>query len=482
MSKFTAKIYYLPIWCLSLLLAVFVASIYGLRVLLVFWVCTALGLTLKNYRIVVLLILFAAAVGGARFYLQEALFKKNTELAGREVSFTANVIEHEIRYSRQQRLVLQVVRSDRESLQGKKIIATVQRFPDYKRGVMVTGSCLLKAPEAFDGFAYDRYLASKKIFLICENLRIESSHPSQFSFKHPFSYSNHQLASVIESLWVRPSSSLVLGLLVGSRESFSENMIDDFSRSGITHIIALSGYNITILIVFFDLIFIRLMLLKRVRIMLIAVAIFIFTIFVGAAASIFRAALMGSLVLFSKYSSRQVYPVRLLLVSAAMMILLQPFVLVYDMGFQLSFLATIGLLYLIPVFEKWFKFLPSFFAIRESLSTTMAATIMTLPLIVYQFEKVAVVGPLANVMVLPLIPLLMAGSALAVLISFVSKTLAMPLIVMVDLGCRAVFDISHWFAWLTWSSFNLTMSATGLIISYALLSLWIYFNVQKLKV
>ena len=113
---------------------------------------------------------------------------------------------------------------------------------------------------------------------------------------------------------------------------------------------------------------------------------------------------MGMIVLFAKYAGRQTKVNNILALTCVLMLLVNPNILLFDAGFQLSFLATIGLIYFVPIIEKYFQWLPEKFALRENFVTTMSAIILTLPLILYQFKRLSTVAPIVNLLILSVIP------------------------------------------------------------------------------
>ncbi len=395
------------------------------------------------------------------------------------VTITGYVQTQEVRSVSQQRLTIEIIQSDDTKLIGQTILVYTARYPEAKKGTVITSDCRLERPEPFDGFAYDRYLVTKSVFFLCRDAKITENETPKSYWPRPLEYPRIHIAQQIESLWPRPQSSLVLGLLLGTRESFPQITLTEFQRAGVTHIIALSGFNITILIVFLESIAIRLLIPKFVRLPLIVGGIIFFTIFVGAGASIVRAAIMGSLVLVGKYFARIASPLRLMLITATVMSMFNPFILLYDLGFQLSFLSTFGLLYLTPFFERLFFLIPTSFSLRESLATTMAATTTTLPLILFQFEQLSVVSPIANMLILPIIPWLMGAGALVVICSWVFPIIIPPLKWVVDFGCQYILSVSKIMSSFSWSSLPIKFSFTYLCISYFIIFIFILYVHKK---
>lgn len=261
-----------------------------------------------------------------------------------------------------------------------------------------------------------------------------------------------QLEGELYKIFPEPHASFMAGLLLGVRKGIPDYLMDDFNRTGLTHIIAISGYNITLLIVVVSGIFGFLNRKKRVIFSLIF--IFLFVILVGASASVVRAAIMGGISLMALFFGRRYFVGLSLLAAAFFMNLWNPRILLYDVGFQLSFLATCGLVYLSPTLEQRFNFLPSILAIRESFILTISAQIFALPIIIYNFGALSLIAPIANIFVLPLIPLAMIFGFLSLTLSTVvfgfSAYLILTLIIFL-VKIFASFEFLYieieWFSW-----------------------------------
>ena len=207
------------------------------------------------------------------------------------------------------------------------------------------------------------------------------------------------------------------GLLTGSRKGIPADLMESFNATGLTHIIAISGYNITIVIAIMSSLLFWLPLRWRFVPSILAIAIF--TLFVGASAAVVRAAIMGILGLIALRSER-ISNVRLtLLWTAFFMLLWNPKYLWYDAGFQLSFLSVIGLVEIGPKLERYFTKVPQLLGIREALQMTVAAQISTAPLILFLFGRVSLISPIANVLVAPAIPFAMLFGFVGTALSFV---------------------------------------------------------------
>ena len=246
--------------------------------------------------------------------------------------------------------------------------------------------------------------------------------------------------SILQKTLPEPMASLAAGILLGVKGQMPKDFYQNLVNTGTLHIVAASGYNVTIVAA----------VIMKTAMMFVArgpaigmgiIGIIIYVFISGAGASVVRAGIMGSLTLIAYYFGRPTEARRLLFVTGGIMLLINPLMLV-DIGFQLSFVATAGLLYLEPTIKKIGLWLSSRAKSRdpstavgmtkelvgitnkvssasqvvqafmaEYLSPTLAATIATLPVIIYHFGRVSLVSPLVNILVLPLVPLIMGMTA-----------------------------------------------------------------------
>ena len=206
---------------------------------------------------------------------------------------------------------------------------------------------------------------------------------------------------------------LLAGILYGDRGLSSESA-QAFRFAGMTHIIAVSGSNVTIVVVCLVPLFLALGYRRRFAIVLSIIAILAFVLFVGASASVVRAAIMGSLALFGRAIGRRTNAARLLLIAGALLIAVSPWTLAFDAGFALSFLATAGLIAWSAPLSRKLTFIPERFGIREAAATTTAATLATFPYQLWAFSSASLAGLLTNLIVIPFLGATMGFGAIAV--------------------------------------------------------------------
>ena len=249
----------------------------------------------------------------------------------------------------------------------------------------------------------------------------------------------------LNGVFPEPSSSLAAGILLGSRSAIPADNKQDFKTCGLTHILAISGYNIVIVISFISAICAFLPRKYSVTLSILMVAVF--TLLVGASASVVRAAFMGSLSLVAKFFGRPYSGLRALFITGFAMALLDPFIIFYDIGFQLSFAATAGMILFSKRINEKLKFVPEKFSLRENLASTWSAQVFALPIIFFQFKNFSAISTFANLVVLPFIPILMVGSFLGLIFG---KIFAGPTWILFE----AVIYIIHLLAGIPGASFN----------------------------
>ncbi|MEK7116190.1 MAG: ComEC/Rec2 family competence protein [Patescibacteria group bacterium] len=215
-----------------------------------------------------------------------------------------------------------------------------------------------------------------------------------------------RLTHRIEQTLPRDEATLLTGIMYGDQMLTIEQR-DLMRRSGLLHLVAVSGSNVTIIVTLLLGAILSLGFHRRHAFWIVSVGIFAFIAFVGFSASVVRSGIMGWLVVLARHVGRISAPSRLLLIAASAMTFVTPTVLFFDRGFALSFLATWGLIAWSPIFERWFTILPRRLSIRESAATTCSATLLTAPYLAWAFGRMSLAGLLTNLLALPLVPWIM---------------------------------------------------------------------------
>ncbi|MFA6307120.1 MAG: ComEC/Rec2 family competence protein [Patescibacteria group bacterium] len=290
-----------------------------------------------------------------------------------------------------------------------KILATTNLYPEYKYGDRLEIECELKRPEEYKGFAYDRYLARYNIYSVCyyPRLKIMPGRGGNYVYEKIFSL-KAKLSGLIDLGLSEPESSLARPIVFGGQKGLEQAIRDDFQKVGLTHIMAVSGFNVSILAVIIMAVLLAMGINRRRAFYIAVIFLAAYIILVGLPASAMRAGLMGFLVLWALKLGRLNKITNSLVLTAAIMLLINPKILRDDVGFQLSFLAIAGLIYVYPILEAvWQKIkLPKLKGVSDALLITLAAQVFTLPILAYNFSQISLISPLANLAVLWALPLL----------------------------------------------------------------------------
>jgi len=369
-------------------------------------------------------------------------------------------------------------------LQKSLLLARVSNNQTFEYGEKVRLRGKLKTPPVNEDFSYRDYLAAQHIHSYMTSAEITAlpgngGNPivrALYAFKQK-SYDN------IYRLFPDPVSSLLAGILLGEDTGLTQELQQAFKNTGTAHIIAISGFNISIIAGIFFALFSRFLGDRRGTFVAIF-GIVLYTFIVGADAAVVRAAIMGSLALWAKQLGRRQTALNTLLAVAMLMCIWNP-LYIWDVGFQLSFFATLGLiLYGTPFSEFANRIITRYFPastaeraaelFSEFVLLTLAAQLTTIPIMAYQFQRISLVSFIANPFILPPQPAVMIIGGLAVLLSLVwflagqvVAWIAWPFVVytirMVELfdrvphGTIFLGDFSLWFVILFYAAlFSLT--------------------------
>ena len=331
-----------------------------------------------------------------------------------------------------------------------KILVTTSVGNNYRHGDEVIFKGKLEKPENFitdqgKDFDYINYLRKDGIFYVMSYPDIETvSRGNGNKIKSALFFIKNKFLEKTNLAIRNPESLLMGGLILGEKASFGQELRQSFIDTGTIHIVALSGYNITIVAEWFMKLFSFLPI--RFGIGAGILAILLFVLMTGGASTAIRAGIMATLALYARASGRNYDVARALLLAGVIMILINPFVLVYDVSFQLSFIATIALIFFTPKIEKYFLWVPKHFKLRDIVSVTFAVYIFVLPFILYKMGNLSLVALPANVLILPFIPLTMILGFLTGLFGVINYFLSVPfgylsyLILHYELGIINLFS------------------------------------------
>ena len=303
---------------------------------------------------------------------------------------------------------VQKVRLRVDGIDGR-VEAAMGAYPELRVGDVVRVECDLKSTRDMyvENFRYDRYLAKERVYSMCRSYSSPKVLERKSSLRSRLFDARDGFEGVLGRYLGEPHGSLLVGLLWGARSTMPDELIEQFRRTGTMHIVAVSGFNVMVvtsaLMGVLTFCFMR----RQRAFVVVMIGIITFVVLAGADPAVVRAGLMGGLVLIAHQLGRPSSNATLLLLAASIMTAFNPRVLLFDAGFHLSFAAAIGLLYFGKKLERALRFVPEVFGARRTLSETLAATGATFPIMLLHFKQVSITAPIANLFVVPWIPLAM---------------------------------------------------------------------------
>lgn len=309
-----------------------------------------------------------------------------------------------------------------------RLAAWLPRSLDARVGDRISLSARVELPHDFDGFAYREYLARQGIGAVVRTrVAVVVGHRSE-PLADLLASVRRWLLNGLDAVVPEPEAALGAGILLGARTGIATDVSDAFAAAGLTHVVAISGWNIAILAALVAAALRPLETRPGGRVVsssLTICAIGAYVVLTGASPSVLRAALMALTMLVARHGGSRAHAASTLMLACLLMLIAAPPVL-WDVGFQLSALATAGLIWFGRPVEERLRHWPGL--IREPIALTLAAQLTTLPVILVNFERLSLVAPLANVVVGPLVPLVMLTSAVAAAVGGLSTLIHVPLI------------------------------------------------------
>lgn len=356
-----------------------------------------------------------------------------------------------------------------ETTDFKILVSTgLEKYFHYGDEVNIKGK--LKKPENFitdqgKEFDYVSYLRKDGIFFVSGFPRIEIVSRGNGNFIKEMLFSaKKKFLNILNVSIPAPESLLLGGLILGERSSFGEEMRQEFIDTGTIHIVALSGYNVTIVAEWIMKLFSFLP--KTAGFSAGILGIFLFVIMAGGQSTAVRAGIMAVLALIARATNREYDVARGLTLAALIMVIINPHVLAFDVSFQLSFIATVAVIFIAPRYEKYFNWIKLNW-LRDIICTTFSAYIFVLPFLLYKTGNLSLVALPANILVLPLIPITMIFGFLTGFTGFISMYLSAPF-------AQAAYLLLHYELWVIDSLAKVPFASFGISYFPLILTITIY--------
>jgi competence protein ComEC len=389
-----------------------------------------------------------------------------------EVNITGFIVDEPDIRENNQKLLLQLP-------DKTEILISTDFNTTYEYGDEIKVQGVLKKPENFltdqgKVFDYINYLRKDGVLYVSNYPKLEIiSHGNGNRLKSILFNIKNKFLEKIKFVIPDPENLLMGGLILGEKSSFSKELRQDFMNTGTIHIIALSGYNVTIVAVWIMKLF--KFLPQTFGISLGIIAILLFIVMTGSSSTSLRAGIMATLALVARATGRNYDVTRALVLALVLMVLLNPLILVYDVSFQLSFLATVAVIFFTPRIEKYFYWLPEKFGLRDTAAVTFAAYVFVSPFILYKMGNLSLVALPANFLILPFIPFTMLLGFITGFVGLFSYLLSVPLGFISFLFLHYELSVVNFFSSLPLSSLsisNFPLVFTILIYAYFIYLVW----------
>jgi competence protein ComEC len=368
-----------------------------------------------------------------------------------------------------------------ETVNGQKasgtVLATLPKETDVSYNDHVTLKGQLTAPAAFETdtghtFDYPGYLRAQGISMLLKKASLTSDTPSGFTLLGPLYALKHSFEHSLERLYPEPDGSLEEGILLGEKSGIPQEMTDTFIKSGLVHVVVLSGYNIAVVS---EAVFRALSFLPRsLGLGGGALVMVLFSLMTGAGSATMRALLMALVAVLARYLHRSVDALRTLVLAAAAMAAWNPEGLLHDTSFILSVLATFGLVTLSPWVERHLpKGMQKNETVRSIAASTIAVQLFVLPMLLYTSGVLSFLSVPANVLGLPGIPAAMLFGFIAGIAGWVHPLLGFIPAVISDLLLKWLMFVASATASVPFGSITVSeFSPWLLVLAYIPLTWW----------
>ncbi|MDA1338396.1 MAG: ComEC/Rec2 family competence protein [bacterium] len=290
-----------------------------------------------------------------------------------------------------------------------------------------------------------------------KNVKVINNNPTGFSkLKENLYYLKTSLLTRLNTILKGKSYQLSAGMLFGEKTALSKDFKEDLVKVGLIHIVVVSGFNISL---------VGLLILntfKRFGVMAYIISflgIVLYSVLVGLEPPVLRALIMGSIVLIARAKGEESNQIYLLFIAGFIMLFINP-IIIKSLSFQLSFMATLGVLTFTPIFDSIFpKYL-------SDLSASISAQIMVLPILALNFGQVSIVSPIANLLTLWTVPIITVVSGILLLISYFSLALAVFLSFLVTIPSLVIEKTTDILSGVNFASVDVTIDERKVIVTY----------------
>ena len=350
-----------------------------------------------------------------------------------------------------------------------RVLVTTELYPKYEYGDELEIEGQLKIPIIFDDFNYQKYLAKDGIYRVMyyPEIKLVAKNQGSKIYQLIFRFKNQLRENIYQTL-PSPQNAILGAIFLGDQQKVSGELKEKFNLTGTQHIMAISGMNMVIMAEILLFLALGFGLWRGQAFYFVLISLVLYILMIGAPASAVRAGLMSGLLLLAQKVGRLNSADRAVIFAAVIMLAVNPLLLRFDIGFQLSFMAVLGIIKLKPILDEKTENWPNPLKLKDVLTMTLAAQLGVLPLLIFHFGQLSLISPLANLLIVPFLPIIMLSGLVLSLVGLVWLSLAKIIAWPIWLLLTYIIKITDWLSLVPLAAYKFNKVSWLILVGYYL--------------
>jgi len=412
-------------------------------------------------------ILLSFLIGQTRYIYSFNKLNESIVKEEQKIEIEASIIAEPILKDNYQRIII-----------PNRVIYT-ERFPRFQYGDLIR---LKGKIQPFENFrSYGSIIVSGKM----SYPEIEFISSGKFSFKKMALSFKNKITGALQKIISEPQVSLLNSIMFGGKNNLSISLEKEIQKSGLSHIVVASGLHLSIITKMFSSLLSLFCLGNFLSFGLLCLFLLGFAFMAGLTSSIIRAAVMSFLLVLAHFSCRLYNPLNALLLACLIMVWFNPFLLFWDLGFQLSFLATAGILFFYSLWDQSSFWQHSFFnlkgiiIIKQTVLACFSALALVVPWLMFKTQNFSLVAPFTNVLVIPFVPLIIGGGLITAFASFLFYPFGLLCGFFLNFILFYILKVISFFSSLPWAEIYIPYIFRWIIVPYSIF-IFIYLRNNRI--
>ncbi|MDD3098218.1 MAG: ComEC/Rec2 family competence protein [Candidatus Pacebacteria bacterium] len=429
--------------------------------LICFWFCY------KRRSAFLFFILLSFFIGQSHYIYSFDQLNKTAIKEEQKIEVEASIITEPILKDNYQRIII------------PNTVIYTDRYPLYHYGDLIR---IKGKVQPFENFrSYSSIIISGKI----SYPKIEFISSGRFSLKKIALSFKNKITGALQKIISEPQVSLLNSIIFGGKNNLSISLEKEIQKAGLSHIVVASGLHLSIITKMFSSLLALFCLGNLLNFVFLCLFLLGFAFMAGLTSSIIRAAIMSFLLVLAHFSYRLYNPLNALLLACLIMVWFNPFLLFWDLGFQLSFLSTAGILFFYSRWEQSSFWQHSFFnlkgmiIIKQTVLACFSALVLVVPWLIFKTQNFSLVAPFTNILIIPLVPLIIGGGALTAIVSFLFYPFGLFCSIFLDFILSYALKVISFFSSLSWAEIYIPDIFRWVIIPYYIF-IFIYLRKNKI--